>query len=105
MNSILVIHFYKYEGHGIDDARVGRKSRSSPVQTRSSIAWSRHPERGERFHDPVPGDAIPGSQHEFVWRRESRAEIGTQPSEQGWLRPRCSGTSPPRSGSSPKFRR
>lgn len=93
MNSILVIHPYKHEGVWVfDDARVGLVQ--EPFVAGADTVIDR---MVEHIPDAAAGvtilfaaRAFPGSQHEFVWRRE---ELGgnwyfsPQFGLEGWLCP------------------
>jgi hypothetical protein len=93
MNSILVIHPYKYEGMWVfDDPRVGLQQ--EPFVAGSDTIIDR---MVEQIPDAANGvtilfsaAAFPGSQHEFLWQRE---ELGgnwyfsPQFNMNGWLCP------------------
>lgn len=93
MNSILVIHPYKYEGIWVfDDARVGLLQEAFVAG--ADVIIDR---MVEGIDDPAAGftmifsaNRFPGCQHEFHWRREE-SEGNWYWSEQfqieGWLCP------------------
>jgi len=93
MNSILVIHPYKSEGMWVfDDARVGLVQEPFVSGADTMI---------DRMVEGIPNAAngvtilfsalrFPGSQHEFVWRREESGGnwyFSPQFGMEGWLCP------------------
>ena len=93
MNSILVIHPYKYEGLWVfDDARVGLVQ--EPFVAGADTIIDR---MVEHVTDAAKGVTIlfsaapfPGCQHEFVWRREEFGGnwyFNSQFDMEGWLCP------------------
>ena len=94
MNSILVIHPYKYEGTWVfDDARVGlvQEPFIAGADTIIDRMVEGIPDAGSGVTMLFSAIQFPGSQYEFAWRREG--EFGgnwyfsPQFDMEGWLCP------------------
>ena len=93
MNSILVIHPYKYDGIWVfDDTRVGlvQEPFVSGADTIIDRMVERIPDAGSGVTMLFSATPFPGNQHEFAWRREEfggnwyfAPEYGLE----GWLCP------------------
>ncbi len=73
MNSILVIHPYKYEGVWVfDDPRVGliREPFVAGADVILDKITSHIPDAASGVTVLFSAQPFPGAQHEFVWRRE-----------------------------------
>ena len=93
MNSILVIHPYKYEGLWVfDDARVGlvQEPFVSGADTIIDKMVADIPNAANGVTILFSANPFPGSQFEFIWRREEMGGnwyFSSQHEMEGWLCP------------------
>lgn len=93
MNSILVIHPYKYEGVWVfDDARVGlvQEPFVAGADTIIDRMVEQIPDAAKGVTMLFSATRFPGCQHEFIWRREESGGnwyFAPEYQMEGWLCP------------------